>query len=146
MSSRVETHARRDVLRHDMPSSSQLRRHLQQTASFPRKGQALFRARARLIIRHAQFQDVAPRATFRKHSVCSSIRECARVAIIWDSCTTYVFTFSYGCACGVPHQVFFAAVVEKEIELACGVCWPCSCERDWAPSCPSGESFCQDRV
>merc|ERR1712217_852405 len=44
--------------------------------------------------------------------------------------------------CSAKQSFVEGSVVEKEeVELICGVCWPCSCERDWAPPCPSGYSL-----
>ena len=42
----------------------------------------------------------------------------------------------------MPTMIYFVAAVEKEeVELICGVCWVCMCERDWASPCPFGEPF-----
>lgn len=46
---------------------------------------------------------------------------------------------------GIQSFMGSSAAAKMELELTCGVCWPCSkgaasCERDWAQPCPNGFS------
>merc|ERR1712083_837534 len=53
----------------------------------------------------------------------------------------------YAGICNTRQSFMEGSVVEKEeVELICGVCWPCTCERDWAKPCPAGYSLIGDNT